>query len=573
MEVLGSTSRILHIRPNLHHALKHLRQTDTARTLWIDALCINQEDIEERNVQVKRMASIYKLAYRVVVWLGPTSPDQSNEWALGILQKLGEQTEYTRDYYIMASPTAKGASWDREVPISLSEQDLTAIRHILERPWWDRLWIWQEIHLGSPRSVAQCGSSSISWYSLRRALQNLHLRGEAEFGQFLPESLRSSRAFFSRNQLHDLETLLERTKLAKFSVGHDRIFALFGFLDPAFVARINADYALPVEHLFKDVCRAWNAHNGEIYFLDFCEPPEEACDSTEMDLPSWVPNWLRCSDLEGFKPGFASGTAGSGSVTFTDRELLVYGVKCATVEEVGAPAPLQGSIKPVLRMWKQLVRHCTTDCTRSDYSEDFIATLQCGETKVMFPDIAAFPSIHDCLESFYLEESEPLTSDCIRGRSFFRSSVDHYGICPPGTKAGDVVCVLLGLDYPIMLRPSTESVGGYRVLGLAYVHGLMNAEALLGPLPIAWRGHYDDDWEGVPLQAFTDPQIGKVVYDDPRLGALPEDWEFKAAYEPEAPAIRWFKNRKTGRITRRDPRLLPDALRSCGTPIQELRLV
>lgn len=74
--------------------------------------------------------------------LGPTSPDQSNEWALGILQKLGEQTEYTRDYYIMASPTAKGASWDREVPISLSEQDLTAIRHILERPWWDRLWIW-----------------------------------------------------------------------------------------------------------------------------------------------------------------------------------------------------------------------------------------------------------------------------------------------------------------------------------------------------------------------------------------------------------------------------------------------
>ena len=66
-ETLRSTSRIFQIRPNLHHALKHLRQTDTARTLWIDALCINQEDMEERNVQVKRMASIYKLASRVVV--------------------------------------------------------------------------------------------------------------------------------------------------------------------------------------------------------------------------------------------------------------------------------------------------------------------------------------------------------------------------------------------------------------------------------------------------------------------------------------------------------------------------
>jgi hypothetical protein len=100
----------------------------------------------------------------------------------------------------------------------------------------------------------------------------------------------------------------------------------------------------------------------------------------------------------------------------------------------------------------------------------------------------------------------------------------------------------------------------------------MNAEALLGPLPIAWRIHYKDDWQGHSLQAFTDPQTGKVVYDDPRLGALPENWEFEAAYEPEAPVIRWFKNRDTGHITWCDPRLLPDALRSRGVPVQEFRL-
>jgi hypothetical protein len=106
-----------------------------------------------------------------------------------------------------------------------------------------------------------------------------------------------------------------------------------------------------------------------------------------------------------------------------------------SVEEVGTPAPLQGSIKPVLQLWEQLVRHHTTDGMRSDCSEDFVATLQCGDTNDMLPD-TVFSSIRDCLLSFYAEESEPLTSDYVRGRSFFRSSADHYGICPPRTKVG-----------------------------------------------------------------------------------------------------------------------------------------
>jgi hypothetical protein len=72
----GSLSIMLHDRNfqvtgNLESALRHLRFCDITRELWIDAICINQLDIQERNLQVRRMKDIYESAKTVVIWLGP----------------------------------------------------------------------------------------------------------------------------------------------------------------------------------------------------------------------------------------------------------------------------------------------------------------------------------------------------------------------------------------------------------------------------------------------------------------------------------------------------------------------
>jgi hypothetical protein len=58
------------VRENLWIALQHLRLESESRVLWIDAICINQEETQERNHQVSQMGNIFKLAFRVVVWLG-----------------------------------------------------------------------------------------------------------------------------------------------------------------------------------------------------------------------------------------------------------------------------------------------------------------------------------------------------------------------------------------------------------------------------------------------------------------------------------------------------------------------
>ena len=60
----------LEIKPNLAAALRELRDEISVRILWIDAICINQSNPEERNQQVPMMADIYGQASRVCVWLG-----------------------------------------------------------------------------------------------------------------------------------------------------------------------------------------------------------------------------------------------------------------------------------------------------------------------------------------------------------------------------------------------------------------------------------------------------------------------------------------------------------------------
>ncbi|PMD42668.1 hypothetical protein L207DRAFT_553664 [Hyaloscypha variabilis F] len=65
------------ITKNLEYALRHLRSEVEPITLWIDAVCINQSDVAERNSQVRRMGLIYELAKKVNIWLGPATPDSA----------------------------------------------------------------------------------------------------------------------------------------------------------------------------------------------------------------------------------------------------------------------------------------------------------------------------------------------------------------------------------------------------------------------------------------------------------------------------------------------------------------
>jgi hypothetical protein len=101
---------------NLCQALEALRLADVNRTLWIDALCINQADNAEKAVQVTLMGMIYSKAKRVAVWLGPPSSDSHLAMtSLGGLRKI-------KDLQNISGETNK------------------AIGNLFSRPWFGRVW-------------------------------------------------------------------------------------------------------------------------------------------------------------------------------------------------------------------------------------------------------------------------------------------------------------------------------------------------------------------------------------------------------------------------------------------------
>ena len=131
---------------NLHYALTELRSQDTERRLWIDALCINQDDIIERAHQVGLMSRIYGQAQNVLAWLGP--PSENSDIAMSLLDFCAQHAH--KIYLPMESPDEQ--NFDKSQPAALLD--------ILERTYWKRVWIIQEIMLA--RSIVlHCGSWTV----------------------------------------------------------------------------------------------------------------------------------------------------------------------------------------------------------------------------------------------------------------------------------------------------------------------------------------------------------------------------------------------------------------------------
>jgi hypothetical protein len=107
----------LHVTQNLYAALLHLRDHSCSRVMWIDAICINQDDNKEKEAQIPLIAGIYAKANRVVVWLGEAENDSHN--ALEVLRLTGDS------------------------PAELSKKNTfrQAILQLLQRPWFRRIWV------------------------------------------------------------------------------------------------------------------------------------------------------------------------------------------------------------------------------------------------------------------------------------------------------------------------------------------------------------------------------------------------------------------------------------------------
>jgi hypothetical protein len=159
------------------------------------------------------------------------------------------------------------------------------------------------------------------------------------------------------------------------------------------------------------------------------------------------------------------------------------------------------------------------------------------------------------------------------GRAFFKTYEGHIALGPRAAQPDDQVCVLLGCQVPLILRPSPG--GRYQVVGECYVHGYMNGEALLGPLPT----HYERVAQvapdsGLEFAAYVNRRTEEVHVQDPRLSSLPKTWRFKS--HDKEHLYSWIVNDETGEgygDPGLDPRLTPKALKERGVDLKEFTLI
>ncbi|KAI1357522.1 heterokaryon incompatibility protein-domain-containing protein [Xylaria arbuscula] len=163
---------------NLRHALLALRHPTLPRPLWVDAICINQEDMDERARQVAYMRLVYQYADRVVVWLGQesaviqrgltrarelceyramlnsTATDRGNS-----LQSVSQQANMQIDRILLESLIAETGSAEA------ASQSINDLVQLLETTYFERVWCIQEV-VASKQCICQSGNVEFNFYDL-----------------------------------------------------------------------------------------------------------------------------------------------------------------------------------------------------------------------------------------------------------------------------------------------------------------------------------------------------------------------------------------------------------------------
>ncbi|KAH7389218.1 heterokaryon incompatibility protein-domain-containing protein [Cadophora sp. MPI-SDFR-AT-0126] len=156
---------VISVTKNLEAAsLRQLFTGEDERTLWVDALCINQADVPERNEQVGKMEIVYHEAIRMVTWLGEVyNQSRSAFKLLRLFLKNGiKETVYNG---------VEPADPHEAAPESVV-QDTYAVIRLFNRQYWQPSWVVQEVALAK-RVVLRCGSDSLSWEDIDSILKAL----------------------------------------------------------------------------------------------------------------------------------------------------------------------------------------------------------------------------------------------------------------------------------------------------------------------------------------------------------------------------------------------------------------
>ena len=307
--VLWLDQQVIAITTNLDNALGRLRHKTKSRFLWVDLICISQQDLDERKQQVQLMYQIFCRAKRVIAYLGEEADGSQNvPKFLRQLQAAAsspkcdtEELWSAQDLKTLGLPPYQDEAW-------------TMLQRFVMRPWFVRIWIVQEA-LAARNLEFLCGEWSLPAPPVVQTLMVAYAHKFACFGT--PSTLSDSTAESIARSLDQLAfmvrlglcslgadllgwaprewgllDLLEIARQSSSTDPRDKVFALLNLCSGPTSALVQPDYNIDTSEVFKNVaCAIVKAGQGPRLLLN-----AGGLDQTSS-LPSWVPDWSQNDTL------------------------------------------------------------------------------------------------------------------------------------------------------------------------------------------------------------------------------------------------------------------------------------
>ncbi|KAI0454372.1 heterokaryon incompatibility protein-domain-containing protein [Xylaria acuta] len=242
---------ILPVTSNLWHILHDLRSPNVDRYLWVDAICINQDDNLERGHQVQQMRRIYRSADRGIFYLSPhTVITQVIMESLTVLQKQVTGSRWAANDGRWVTAWQEVYTRLRRKYDDLESRQTEGLAYLLLSPFFRRVWILQEV-ASVRRASVFCGTSSIPAHifaivtRIEKAITNSHVSAVIDL------MLKSLDTTINSLQEKSLASLLKQFSESEASDERDRIYALLGLCARKRAKALIPDYTLSIPDMIE----------------------------------------------------------------------------------------------------------------------------------------------------------------------------------------------------------------------------------------------------------------------------------------------------------------------------------
>ena len=297
---INCSGKRLHVTHNLLAALRYLQPSTEHRILWIDAICIDQQNLKEKGSQVSLMSKIYASAEQVIVWFG--EEEESDALAFETAKRLKNYFRHENANTDTLEDLWRSNDMDHDLPV-FGSPGWAALGSLLSKRWFQRVWVVQEVVMAK-QALVLCGTLSLHWQHLSTLVRDLFYANLKPLlamtatveGISTISIVRMLQDAIKESQDLDLFDVLTITFRLKSIDPRDKVYSMMGIVHALEQRDADGneslDYETPADILFKQVAIKFLTVEKNINIWSFVD--HGLC-LDQLDSPSWVPTWIATS--------------------------------------------------------------------------------------------------------------------------------------------------------------------------------------------------------------------------------------------------------------------------------------